>query len=63
VVVDRSQFLRVHSQLARHLHLRMRQVMTFAGVDPVLEFLRDSLACYVLSLPVRPLSAVGCRKG
>jgi hypothetical protein len=62
VVVDRSQFLRVHSQLARHLHLRMRQLMTFAGVDPVLEFLRDSLACHVLSLPVRAAQRGGLQE-
>jgi hypothetical protein len=34
VIIKTAEFLGVHTQLARHLNLRMRKLMPFSGVDP-----------------------------
>ena len=36
-VVKLAELLRVHAQLARHLHLGVREVMALAHVDPDLK--------------------------
>ena len=38
VIVELAEFPRVQSKFPRHLDMRMRQAMTLARLDPVLEF-------------------------
>src|SRR5208337_2743641 len=48
VVVELAEFLGVHSQLARHLKVHVRQVMTFLGLEPRQQLLRNLSLAHVI---------------
>ena len=41
MVVFLSEFFRIHTELTGHLNLRMREVVSSAGIDPHLECVAD----------------------
>src|SRR5712691_3052347 len=56
VIVHPAELLRVQPELARHLHLRMRELVPLAGVDPVLQS-RWEGSLLVVPIPTVPTLA------
>ena len=46
MIVELSELLRVHPELARHLHVSMREMESSPCVHPGLEILRKFLRCH-----------------
>jgi hypothetical protein len=43
VVGELAELTRIHPELPRHLHMRMREAVALAHLDPILEFRRELL--------------------